>query len=155
VEPRNEDDLWKEIVDNYGDTPEFDAQDLNASSEFDLSELDLADTDAAEPDTEQSLVEPTVLPDPDPDPLGDIWREEERFTPPTPPPLPLPEPPRMLAWIGLFGAPTLMLVALIAGRPFGGFWAAMLALAFVGGLVYLVKTMPDEPRDPDDNGAVV
>ncbi|NYG58020.1 hypothetical protein BJ980_000943 [Nocardioides daedukensis] len=145
MEPRNEDELWKEIVEHYSDPPTIEADEPVAAP---------PDRDD-EPATAYDALPQQEAPDPfqDPDPLGALWREEERFVPPTPPPLPMPEPARMLAWIALFGAPVLMLVALVAGRPFTGIWGVLLAAAFVGGFVYLVKTMSSEPRDPGDNGA--
>ncbi len=43
------------------------------------------------------------------------WDDEGHFVPPVPPPLPLLEPRRKLAWIGLFGSPLLMLVGVVLG----------------------------------------
>jgi hypothetical protein len=92
-------------------------------------------------------VEPDEVYDPDP------WEDEGRFVPPPAPPVPLAEPPRLLAWIGLFGSPTLLLVALVIGWQLPGWLSTLLIGSFIGGFAYLVATMNREPRDPGDNGA--
>ena len=73
--------------------------------------------------------------------------------PPPPPPLPRPEPRRALAWLGLFGAPVVLLAALVFGVYLPGWLSLILVGGFVGGFVYLVSTMPSGPRDPGDDGA--
>lgn len=85
------------------------------------------------------------------------WENEGHFVPPAPPPVPLPEPRRRMAWIGLFGAPALMLLGIVLGWAFPSWVSALLVSAFVGGFVYLVATMPRDGRGhwPDDDGAVV
>jgi hypothetical protein len=80
---------------------------------------------------------------------------EERFVPPTPGPTPLPEPPRLIAWCGVLGAPVVFLVFLIAGARLPSWASTLLVCAFIGGFVFLVATMRREPRDPGDDGAVV
>ncbi|HZJ06963.1 MAG TPA: hypothetical protein VFD59_16030, partial [Nocardioidaceae bacterium] len=83
--------------------------------------------------------------------------DEGHFVPPEPPPLPPIDPRRKLAWIGLFGAPVLMLTAVVLGWGYPGWVTATLVTGFVGGFGYLVATMPR--RRPDDwsgdDGAVV
>lgn len=136
---RDEDELWKEIVENYGDRAT-----LDDPSDRPAEVLDLPDP-AHEP-------EPPPEPEEPPE-LRDAWDDEDRFVPDEPPRITLPEPPRMLAWLGVLGMPVLLLVAVIAGQWLPG-WISMLMVAwFVGGFVYLVKNMPDEPLDPWDNGA--
>ena len=85
------------------------------------------------------------------------WDEEGHFVPPTPPPLPTLEPRRKLAWIGMFGAPTVMLLAVVFGWQLPGWVGTLLVGSFVGGFVYLVATMPRRrPGDwSGDDGAVV
>ena len=77
--------------------------------------------------------------------------------PPDPPPLPPVEPRRKLAWIGLFGGPALMLLAVVLGVHFPGWLMTLLVGGFVGGFVYLVATMPrTRPGDDSgDDGAIV
>ena len=83
--------------------------------------------------------------------------DEGHFVPPPPPPLPVLEPRRKLAWFGLFGAPTLMLLAVIFGWTLPGWVGSLLVGSFVGGFVYLVATMQRRrPGDwSGDDGAVV
>ncbi|MDT0201212.1 hypothetical protein [Nocardioides sp. AE5] len=149
MDPRDEDELWKEIVENYGDVPSVEDPPEPSPG------VRISFTLRLQPPTPDPEPDPEPEPDaePDPDPLRSVWEGDDRFVPPPPPPVPAPEPGRLLAWLGLFGAPLLMLVALVAGRPFRGIWAVLLAAAFVGGFVYLVKTMSDEPRRPGDDGA--
>lgn len=152
MEPRDEDELWKEIVDNYGDTPSVEEHETPPSPISDpISGLtdDPTDDSTGVSATEYAVPEP----EPEPDPLQAIWADEGRFVPAPPPPVPMPEPSRLLAWIGFFGAPLLTLIALVAGRPIYGIWSVLLTFSFVGGFIYLVKTMSDGPRDPGDDGA--
>ena len=81
--------------------------------------------------------------------------EEERFEPPPPPPLPRPAADRLAAWVGVFGAPAVLLTALILGISLPTVIGYLLVAAFVGGFVYLVYRMPRGPRDPWDDGAQV
>ena len=79
--------------------------------------------------------------------------DEDTYVPPEPPPLPVPEPDRGIAWAGVVGAPLLLLVSLLfsIGLPS---WVGYLMVAwFVGGFCYLVARMPKEPRDPWDDGS--
>lgn len=136
--------LWQQIVENYGDRPEW--------------------------------VEPPAGPHPDhpagtgrrpqPAPAEASWQSEppvdddlqrgpeERFRPPTPPPLPWAKPPRLVAWFGLFGVPTIVLLALILGVALPPWLGVLLMVWFVGGFGYLVASMRPHGDDPDD-GAVL
>jgi hypothetical protein len=113
-------------------------------------------------------VEDRTDPDPppaDPERLRGLFRPawdqpdetDEHYVPPPPPPLPTPEPRRRLAWIGLFGSPTLMLIAIVGGIALPGWLMFLLAGGFVGGFLYLVATMDDSGRGhwPGDDGAVI
>jgi hypothetical protein len=96
------------------------------------------------------------------DPYGDVAEDEdepfdaeERFEPPAPPPLPRVAPDRLIAWIGIFGSPAVLLAALIFSIELPTFVAYLLVAGFVGGFVYLVTKMPRGPRDPWDDGAQI
>lgn len=119
MQPDNEDEAWRAIVENYGDRP-------------DLDDPPLAHTP-----------EPVPVPVPD----------EDRFVPPTPPPVPRTSPDRLAAWAGLFGAPVVLLVALVLNLSLPTWVGYLLVAWFVGGFLYLVVQMPSGPRDPDDDGA--
>lgn len=129
-----EDDLWRSIVDNYGDRPEIVEPEI-------VVPPSLRDLDA-------SLSLPTPA---DPGPAS--HDPEDRFVPPTPPPLPTPPPARLLAWIGLFGVPTFVLVALVAGLELAPWVGLILMVWFVGGFVFLVASMRPRPGDDFDDGA--
>ncbi len=73
--------------------------------------------------------------------------------PPEPPPLPWPEPNRGLAWLALFGSPTLMLGALLLSISLPSWITTLLGFTFIGGFVYLVATMRRGPSDGWDDGA--
>lgn len=119
---------WRAIVENFGERAVLD---------------DAAEAPAPSP----AASEPAVA-----EPAGE--EEVEHFVPPSPPPLPTPPPERLLAWIGLFGVPVVVLVAVVLGLAFPS-WLSILLLAwFVGGFVFLVATMHPRTDDPDD-GAVV
>src|SRR5699024_3402125 len=98
--------------------------------------------------------EPEEPPEPAaPAELRDDWEDEGRFVPGEPPPIPLPSPPRLMAWFGVFGMPALLLVSVVAGQWLPTWVGTLMAAWFVGGFVYLGKNMPDEPPDPWDDGA--
>lgn len=84
----------------------------------------------------------------------DDW-SEDRFVPPPPPPLPKTTPDRFLAWFGVLGSPAILLILLLLQVSIPRLLAWALVIAFVGGFGYLVAKMPSEPRDPNDDGAVV
>ncbi len=75
--------------------------------------------------------------------------------PPPPPPIPTPPRDRLVAWLGIFGSPAILLVCLVLGIVIPQLIAYVLVAGFVGGFVYLVVKMPREPRDPGDDGAVL
>ena len=133
---RDEDEAWRQIVAHYGDAPSVE---------------DAPRDEPAEPVTEPAT-EPRAA-DAEPAPTSFPWEDEGRFVPPTAPPIPRPEPRRALAWTGLFGAPLVLLVALVFGIYLPGWMSLILVGGFVGGFVYLVSTMPTEPRDPGDDGS--
>jgi hypothetical protein len=101
---------------------------------------ELADEDPPAPPTPYAAKEETA---------------EEKFVPPPPPPLPRPENKRLVAWLGLFAVPTVLLACLVTGIRLPSLVAFAMMAWFVGGFTYLVLTMPRGPRDPGDDGAVV
>lgn len=160
----DEDALWAEIVANYGDRPpmgseapvieERTGQDpvveeraKRASRNHPRPPRNLFDRSFIESTTERSRELNTP----------GSWEDEGHYVPPEPPPIPVPEPRRRMAWIGLFGAPTLMLIGIVLGWSFPSWVSALLVSGFVGGFVYLVATMPRDGRGhwPGDDGAVV
>lgn len=153
---RDEDELWRQIVDNYGASPSIDG-------DADDSEVD-DDSAASEPpaDSTAAVAEEQETPprfegpaDPEPEDPPELraWADEGSYVPPPPEPIPLADPPRMLGWLGVFAAPLIALIALVVGHPFRGLLAVLLVGWFVGGFLYLVRTMPDEPREPWDDGS--
>ncbi len=69
--------------------------------------------------------------------------------------MPHPPPVRFAAWIGLFGSPAVLLVALVLGIELPGWMGYFLVGYFIGGFLYLVLHMQRGPRDPGDDGARV
>jgi hypothetical protein len=104
---------------------------------------------------ERAQVDP-LSPDPAPpapaEPPAPGW-DEERFVPPPPPPLPHPPPARLAAWVGVFGAPLVLLVTLALGIHLPALLGHALLGSSLGGFGYLVTTMQRGPRDPGDDGA--
>jgi hypothetical protein len=129
---KDDDAVWREIVDHYGESP-------------DVAEL-------------VELSTPLESPEPDFDvPAGpEPFRfelEDETFTPP---PLPQPavvSPERRAAWIGLVLSPILLIVINVVDFALPGILSFGLVVAFLASFGYLVATMT--PRDPDDDGARV
>ena len=144
---QNDDDAWRAIVDNYGDRP-----DLEDHPE-DPAGRDVEDAGDPADDLGGSSAPPVepgwndLFPDSD-------W-EEDRFVPPPPPPLPTTTADRMAAWVGVFGSPVVLLICLVLGFKPPELITYLLVVGFVGGFLYLVLKMNREPRDPDDNGAVL
>jgi hypothetical protein len=62
-------------------------------------------------------------------------------------------PDRFIAWAGVFGAPAVLVVALLIGVHLPVWLGYLMVAAFVGGFLYLVIRMPRQPRDPGDDGA--
>lgn len=129
---QREDADWRAIVEQYGDAPEF--------------------PEPAKPAPEPPMVfeVPAELGFADQD-------DEDGFVPPPPPPLPRPRGVRLLAWVGLFGVPALVVLGLIVNVSLPSYVGLLCLAWFVGGFGYLVATMAG-PKDPDsgwDDGAVL
>lgn len=150
---RDEDAIFAEIVAGFGETP----TDISWPDEENLgpaaSEDDRQDSTGRLPTARVVYYSEGVekeeddeFPEPD---------EEGHYEPPPPPPLPTGDPASRLAWLCLVGGPLYILATVVFRWQAPG-WAAFLAIAaFIGGFVTLVLRMGDEPRDGDDDGAVI
>jgi hypothetical protein len=156
VQRDSEEDAWRAIVENYGERAELDddpptdprtdprtdpvaelADDVDDGADLDLGNERL-----------QRLFRPVPQPEAEPDELDD------EFVPPTPPPLPKLPPDRLLAWVGLFGSPTVLLISLVLNIHLAPWLGYLLVASFIGGFAYLVVNMPrGEDVDPWDDGA--
>ncbi|MDN4163476.1 hypothetical protein [Nocardioides abyssi] len=143
----DEDDVWRSIVENYGDRPTLDDE----PAEPELPEPE------PEPDRPTAFAGASAYDVPLPqDPESDLARSaDERFVPPVPPPVPRPRGLRGAAWLGVFGAPAVLLLALVLSIGLPRFVSLLLVASFVAGFVFLVVQMPRGPRDPWDDGAQV
>lgn len=144
-EPDDEDEKWREIVAHYGDAP--DAAELDAIADLDDPWDPLG---ATEDDTPRAVPGSSHEPD-----AGHTVREPDDWRPPDPGPLPLPTPPRLAAWTGVFGAPALLLVLTLLPWTVPSWLTTVLLVWFVIGFGFLVATMNSGPRDPGDDGARV
>ena len=134
------DAAWEDILANYGERPTMPP---------------LASPEAVVPEEE---AEPIAQAAPEPEAAQEWWEREEHFTPPEPPPAPIPAGPRGLAWAGALGLPVLAIVLTLARLSIPSWLGTLGVLAFIASLGYLFATMPrDHHDDPFDgnNGAVV
>ena len=147
---RDEDLLWRSIVDNYGDRVTLDPTTDEPTGE-----------PPKEPTEEPTATQVPAAPSKPEEPPAEArdWLDayddpEDHFVPPEPERVPTPEPRRLIAWAGVFGVPVAVLVLVVLQVSLPP-WASMLCLAwFVGGFGYLVATMRREPPDSDwDDGA--
>ncbi|MEP9365600.1 hypothetical protein ABLE68_21710 [Nocardioides sp. CN2-186] len=147
MQPQNDDEAWRAIIENYGDRPEIEEPPVAPES----------DTPTATPDApfggRFGVLPGPIAPEDEDDPF--VADEEEGYDPPPPPPVPRTTPDRLLAWIGIFGSPAVLLASLILQISLPSLIGYLLILGFVGGFVYLVAKMPREPRDPWDDGAQI
>jgi hypothetical protein len=154
VQRDSEEDAWRAIVENYGDRVELDAEPAAQPDPGTPTEP------SAEPPPEaasQARLERLFQPLPQPEEGRDVAEDPDdpdRFVPPPPPPLPTLPPDRFLAWSGLFGSPTVLLVCLVLGVHLPPWLGYLLVASFIGGFVYLVVKMPrGTDIDPWDDGA--
>lgn len=130
VADQPDDDAWASIVANFGERAE-------------LSEEEVAAT------------EPAAAPIEEPIDFYVPFESEEGYVPPPAARVGLADGPRGAAWLGVLGAPTLFLLALLTGITIPE-WLALFALvAFLVGLGYLISTMRRNDDDPWDDGARV
>jgi hypothetical protein len=148
VQRDSDEDAWRTIVENYGDRVELDDEPLPQEAS-DRPSLPLFEP--LLPQSPESFDDPDDDVDKDIDEVADL--DDERFVPPVPPPLPKLPPDRLLAWTGLFGSPTVLLVCLVFGIHLVPWLGYLLVASFIGGFVYLVVKMPRGPADPWDDGA--
>ena len=143
----SDEDAWRAIVDNYGERIELD----DVSSVEPVVEPDEKQGyDAAGGAGLQRLFRP--LPEPEAEDVEDEL--DDAFVPPPPPPLPKLSPDRLLAWVGLFGSPTILLICLVLNIHLVPWLGYLLVASFIGGFAYLVVKMPRSTDiDPWDDGA--
>jgi hypothetical protein len=149
-QPFDEEAAWRSIVEHYGDRAEIDDDVTDQVSGQVTEEPPTSTTpslfDRSYLDAQQSRAEAEPQ----------AWSDEGHYVPPEPPPVPRGTPARRLAWLGLFGAPLAMLAAVVFGWVFPAWLVLMLVVAFVGGFIFLVATMPRDRDDwSGDDGAVV
>jgi hypothetical protein len=158
VVERDEDAIWAEIVASFDrdtatedtETPWPEEENLSRTADQD----DEASQDRSGKLPTARVIQPAAEDDEFPDDEDEDEDEDEHFVPPAPPPLPNVDSATKGAWIALFSGPLYLLLAAILGWQVPGWVAFVAVAAFVGGFVYLVLRMGDDPRDPDD-GAVV
>jgi hypothetical protein len=144
VQRDSDEDAWRTIVENYGERIE-------------LGDDPPVDPPAGPADRvpQDSGLQRLFRPLPEPQPEAeDLEDDDDDFVPPSPPPLPKLPPDRFLAWAGLFGSPTVLLVCLVLGIHLVPWMGYLLVASFVGGFGYLVVKMPHNTDiDPWDDGA--
>jgi hypothetical protein len=145
VQRDSDEDAWRGIVENYGERVELEEEPpAEAPTE--------PPADPTGDPTSGQRLERLFRPLPQPAEPDD--EPDDDFVPPTPPPLPKLPPDRLLAWVGLFGSPTILLVSLVLDIHLPPWLGYLLVASFIGGFVYLVVNMPrGEDVDPWDDGA--
>jgi hypothetical protein len=145
VQRDSDEDAWRSIVENYGERVEINDE-PPADPPATASERTSNDAGL------QRLFRPLPEPRSDMDEPDDVLDDD--FVPPTPPPLPKLPPDRFLAWAGLFGSPTILLVCLVFNIHLAPWLGYLLVASFIGGFGYLVAKMPrGSDIDPWDDGA--
>lgn len=140
-----DDEVWRTIVENYGERPELDEEPVAEPR---------GESAAAQGDEPRQQERLERLFRPVPQPAAPEPELDEQFVPPTPPPLPKLPPDRLAAWSGLFGSPTVLLICLVLGVRLAPWLGYLLVASFIGGFVYLVVQMPrGSDIDPWDDGA--
>lgn len=142
----DEDDAWRQIVENYGEAPSFEDLQVRGSG-VDPEPLPHT-SDPAHPDASATVSEPEPEPNwfhLDEEPAGGYVPEIE--------PIPRPTPIVFLAWSGVLGAPVVMMVLLLTSVAAPAWLGWGLVAAFLGGFGYLVAHMPKQREDPWDDGA--
>jgi hypothetical protein len=152
VQRDSDEDAWRAIVENYGERIELDDESsVEPAAEPTVDPDEKQGYDAAGEAGLQRLFRP--LPEPQAE-SEDLEDELDEFVPPTPPPLPKLSPDRLLAWVGLFGSPTILLICLVLNIRLMPWMAYLLVASFIGGFAYLVAKLPrNTDIDPWDDGA--
>ena len=132
---------WQAIVDNYGERVEIEAPGEDEHDPGPAPDVE-DDVDRYESRYDDAYEEIDVV-------------DDDRFVPDQPPPVPMPPADRLLAWLGVFVSPTVLLVFLVFGIGMPSWLGWLLVAWFVGGFCYLVIRTPGSPRDPWDDGARV
>jgi len=157
VQREGDDEAWRSIVENFGERAELDDEhgpDPATPPEQPARPDPYAWAVGDEPEEPAELAE--SAPAYAEDAGGDLYHSgETSYVPPDPPPLPVPEPDRGIAWAGVVGSPLLLLVSLLFGIGLPSWVGYLMVAWFVGGFCYLVARMPKEPRDPWDDGSRV
>lgn len=150
----DEDAAWRSIMEHYGERAQLNDQ-LNETSEETGEDVEPAE--AEEKPYRPAVLEPRWREQLNTEATEATWEDEGHFVPPDPPPVPPLEPRRKMAWIGLFGAPLMLLIAVVFGFQYPGWLGFLFVASFIGGFGYLVATMPRSRYEDGsgDNGAVV
>lgn len=116
-------------------------------------ELSMPDDLEADPEPpEQDVFDPRLS-----DPLdAEDQEDQERFVPPVPEPLPPLDTVSKAAWTVLFGAPAVLLIAVVIAWELPRTVTGVLVVGFVGALVLLLLKRGNQNRGDDpDQGAVL
>lgn len=168
----HDDDAFQRIVDGYGDVPSVEDVEAEVRREATArvegrdatgAESSPRSTADREPDPELSTEPESQAGSPagsqeHPEPTAwnpTPWEDEGRFVPPPIPPAPPTTWQRLMAWTGLIAPPLIVLLATVLSWTIPTLVGYALIASAVGGFGYLVRTMPNGPRDPGDDGARV
>ncbi|MGH3507465.1 MAG: hypothetical protein ACRDO2_09700 [Nocardioidaceae bacterium] len=170
IDTTGEDLAWAQIVSGYDlpmageSAPWPSSEELATTDESDGSERSAAgggDGSTEDPGYDEGAARRTPLDDDSARHTAKVRApepgDEDRFVPPTPPPLPRLEPAQQVAWLGVIGGPVLLLVSVLFSVHLPGWMSALAVAGFVGGFVGLVLMMGDKDDDDSgwDDGAVV
>lgn len=152
-----EDAAWRELVANYGERAVLEDEHPSFGQRERVSP---EPPESGEPAAPAESTAPPGSGDSDgrDDPAesaDDSSYEEERFVPPTPGPVPMPQGPRLAAWSGVFVPPAVLLVCALLQFRLPSPLGPLLVIWFLVGFGWLVWQMPRGPREPWDNGAQV
>ncbi|MGN6721678.1 MAG: hypothetical protein ACTHJM_03585 [Marmoricola sp.] len=125
-----EDEAWASIVENFGERAQLSEEDITPA--------------------------PINLIPIEPEPMPSILESDDHFVPEEVPRVGLADGPRGAAWLGLLGAPTLFVIALLTGITVPSWLSLFAVVAFLVSLGYLISTMSrGHDDDPWDDGARV
>ncbi|GAA0972231.1 hypothetical protein GCM10009555_025010 [Acrocarpospora macrocephala] len=148
----DEDEVWRQIVASYNDTPD------NGSADQPWPDRENV---PASPATVEVDGESTgaVVADDAADTAAEAQPDEDNdhYIPPPPPPLPKTDALTKASWLALFGGPAYLLLAALLSWPMDPWIVFTAVAAFIGGFVALVVRMGDGPPNDSgwDDGAVV